>query len=93
MFTYRSFPWLDVYTAYPQEVREPTFLVINTAPFALCSYANCSVIPGSDPPMAACGCGMLHMADNPAFLRAKCGPFACVRPEVFGYVRTLLLRL
>ena len=24
--------------------------------YALCSYANCTLLPGSNPPQAACGC-------------------------------------
>ena len=52
-----SLQWTAAYTAYPQ-TPAPSIVDVFTcvAPYALCAYANCSVVPGTTPLVAECGC-------------------------------------
>lgn len=47
-----------LYTGYPQRGRDVNVGFACQRPFALCSFANCTVIPGASPPMAECGCAI-----------------------------------
>ncbi len=55
-----SFPWTKVYTAWPQPIATfaESFVADLTclSSYALCAYANCTVMPDSSIPMAKCGC-------------------------------------
>ncbi|KAL4437303.1 hypothetical protein ABPG75_004442 [Micractinium tetrahymenae] len=42
------------YTAYPAPIS--FILYLDSGEFALCAYATCVTIPGSNPPVAECGC-------------------------------------
>jgi len=52
----KKFPWKEVYTAYPQNVILAENAFQCKSDFALCYYANCTVVHGSNPLVARCGC-------------------------------------
>lgn len=58
-FNPATFNWKQTYTGYPQPTKTSALLIepfqCNT-PFAFCGFANCTVIRGSKPLVAACGC-------------------------------------
>uniref|UniRef100_A0A383WPC6 Pherophorin domain-containing protein n=1 Tax=Tetradesmus obliquus TaxID=3088 RepID=A0A383WPC6_TETOB len=62
-FNAKTFDWASVYTAYPVNNVVGTGILLNmvdlftcSAPYALCAYANCTIVEGTNPPVAECGC-------------------------------------
>ena len=77
-----TFNWKEIYTGWPQTSRPSSLLVdpfqCNT-PFAYCGLSNCTVIRGSKPLVAACGCVnateyALKTGDTNAFASIGYGP-------------------
>ncbi|WIA23202.1 hypothetical protein OEZ86_010092 [Tetradesmus obliquus] len=63
LFDPKTFNWGSIYTAYPVNKVLGTGLFSNLfdtfaclAPYALCAYANCTIVEGTNPPVAECGC-------------------------------------
>jgi hypothetical protein len=59
-FDPKTFNWAGAFTGYPQAPFSMENWVDNmfacSAPYALCAYANCTIIQGSKPLVAECGC-------------------------------------
>jgi hypothetical protein len=51
-----TFDFRAQWTAYPQSAANHSTRFLATGPYALCSFANCTVLPGTSPPIAECGC-------------------------------------
>jgi hypothetical protein len=67
-FSPYTFNWSSIFTSYPQSQAFSQSFLTNDfaciAPYALCSYANCTVLQNTNPLIAECGCVAYTQVDE-----------------------------